>query len=136
MFSFTITQYVQFGICAVALLFSAYLGYSYEHSRFMAFKQEVEATARAQEAKIESIQKQQTLVNQGIEKEYNAKLALLRNYYANGVRQPSSGAMPTNGNTTLSIDDFTPNGLLTKCAETTQQLVSLQEWINQQLGIK
>jgi hypothetical protein len=28
------------------------------------------------------------------------------------------------------------NQLASSCAETTQQLVSLQEWLNQQVGIK
>ena len=137
MFPLSVTQYVQFGICAIALLFSAYLGYSYEHSRFMAFKQKVESVARIQEAKIESIQKQQTLVNQGIEKEYNAKLSLLRNYYASGMHNTSSGKLPSNGTTPVSFDAVTAYNLLAgQCAETTQQLVSLQEWLNAQVGIK
>jgi len=137
MFPLSVTQYVQLGICAIALLFSAYLGYSYEHSRFMAFKQEVESVARVQEAKNESIQKQQTLVNQGIEKEYNAKLTLLRNYYANGMHNASSGKLPTNASTPIGIDAVTAYNLLVgQCASTTQQLVSLQEWLNLQMGIK
>ena len=137
MFPLSVTQYVQLGICAIALLFSAYLGYSYEHSRFMAFKQEVESVARVQEAKNESIQKQQTLVNQGIEKEYNAKLALLRNYYANSLHNTNSGKLPINGTTPVSFDAITAYNLLAgQCAETTQQLVSLQDWLNAQIGLK
>ena len=108
----------------------------YEHNKYVTFKAEVEAIAIKQQAHVESITKQQALVTKGIENEYNAKLALLRNYYANGVRNPSSGAMPSISNATPSFNDFTANGLLVKCAETTQQLVSLQEWLNEQMGIK
>jgi outer membrane usher protein FimD/PapC len=137
MFPLSITQYVQFGICAVAILFSAYLGYSYEHRRFMAFKQEIEAIAKAQEAKVESIQKQQALVTKGIENEYNAKLALLRQYYANGVHNSSSGKLPTISNAATGLDAITAYNLLVgQCAEASQQLVSLQSWLNEQIGIK
>jgi len=126
-------KFIIAGVAAVVIFGS---GWWVGYSKYLDFKKEVEIAAKTQEAHVESIKKQQALVTQGIEKEYNAKLALLRNYYANGVRNTSSGAMPTNGNSTLGINDFTPNGLLVKCAETTQQLVSLQEWLNEQMGIK
>ncbi len=38
MFPLPILTYVKLGAIALALLFSAYLGYSFEHSRFVAFK--------------------------------------------------------------------------------------------------
>jgi len=139
MFPLSITQYVQFGICAVAILFSAYLGYSYEHRKFMAFKQEIEAIARAQEAKVESIQKQQALVTKGIENEYEAKIAAIRNYYKSTSvwNNPSSGAVPTISNASTGLDAITAYNLLVgQCAEATQQLVSLQSWLNEQIGIK
>ena len=106
------------------------------YSRYVEYKKSVEIAAKAQEAHVESITKQQALVTKGIENEYEAKLNLLRQYYANGVRQPNTSKLPNFSNTTPSIDDFTPNGLLIKCAETTQQLVSLQDWLNSQMGIK
>jgi len=138
MFPLSVTQYVQLGICAIALLFSAYLGYSYEHSRFMAFKSEIEAIARVQEAKVESIQKQQALVTKGIENEYNAKLALLRNYYANnGLHNTSSGKLPSIPNASDFFNVVTANNLLAgQCSETTLMLVELQKWLNEQIGIK
>ena len=122
------------GLSVIAL---AGFGYGkYQHNKYVNFKAEVEATAKIQEAKVESITKQQALVTKGIENEYNAKLALLRQYYANSVRQPNTSKLPNLSSATPSIDDFTANGLLIKCAETTQQLVSLQSWINDQLTIK
>lgn len=135
MFPLPISTWVMVGLTAIAL---AGFGYGrYQHNALVEYKAEVKAIALAQEAKNESIVKQQALVNKGISDEYNAKLALLRNYYANnGMHNTSSGAMPSNGNSTIGIDDFSPNGLLIKCAETTQQLVSLQQWINEQVGIK
>ena len=134
MFPLPISTYIYAGLILVSVIGFVYG--RHEHNKYVAFKAEVEAAAKAQEAHVESITKQQALVTKGIENEYNAKLALLRQYYANGVRQPSSGAMPSISNATTSLNDFTTNGLLIKCAETTQQLVSLQEWLNEQMGIK
>jgi len=134
MFPLPISTYIY-----AALILLSVIGFSYgryEHNKYVTFKAEVEVAAKAQEAHVESITKQQALVTKGIENEYNAKLALLRQYYANGVRNPSSGAMPNFSNATTGFNDFTANGLLIKCAETTQQLVSLQEWINEQTGLK
>lgn len=130
-------DYWKLGIIAamIATIFGS--GWWVGHSKYVAYKAKVEAIATAQEAKIESIEKQQALVNKGIEKEYEAKLALLRNYYANSLHNPSSGAMPSNGTTTGSLDAITAYNLLAgQCAEATQQLVSLQSWLNEQMGIK
>ncbi len=139
MFPLSIGLYVKLGAIAIAVLFSAYLGYSFEHSRFMAFKAQVEATARIQEAKVESIQKQNELVTKGIQNEYDAKLAAIRNYYKSTSvwNNPSSGQVPGLSATPSATDVIASyNTLAGLCAETTQQVISLQDWINQQAGIK
>jgi hypothetical protein len=129
-------DYAKLGIAVFLLLGAFATGWGLRNRDFNDYKREVSNAVKAQEAHVESIKKQQALVNKGIEDEYNAKLALLRQYYANGVRSPNTSKLSTNGNSTFNIDDFTPNGLLIKCAETTQQLVSLQAWLNEQLGVK
>jgi hypothetical protein len=107
------------------------------YSRYVEYKKSVEIAAKVQEAKVESIQKQQALVTKGIENEYNAKLALLRQYYANGVRQPNTSNLPTISNATSGLDAVTAYNLLAgQCSETTQQIVSLQQWLREQMGIK
>lgn len=129
--------YVKIGVACV-LLFGAFAtGWALRNRDYMDYKKEVYNAQKAQEAHVESIKKQQTLVNKGIEDEYNAKLTLLRQYYANGVRQPSSSGM-SNLSNTASIANATAayTELIGQCAETTQQLVSLQAWINEQMGIK
>jgi len=112
-------------------------GFYVEHLRFANYKEEVQAIAQKQEEHNESIKKQHELVNEGIQDEYDAKLGLIRQYYANGVRQPSSSTM-SNLSTTSAISNASAAyaELAAKCAETTQQLVSLQKWINEQIGIK
>ena len=112
-------------------------GFYVEHLRFANHKEEVQAIAQKQEEHNESIKKQHELVNQSIKEEYDAKLSLLRSYYANGVRQPNSSTM-SNLSTTSAIANASAayTELAGQCAETTQQLVSLQKWINEQIGIK
>lgn len=126
-------------IISLTVFSLAGFGYGrYQHNALVEYKAEVKAIALAQEAKNESIVKQQALVTKGIENEYNAKLDLLRNYYANnGMHNTSSGTMPTISNATTGLDAITAYNLLVgQCAEATQQLVSLQSWLNEQIGIK
>ena len=129
-------DYVKIGMVILALLGVFYYGWHTRDRDFSAYKMEIQTATKAQEAKVESIEKQHALVTKGIQDEYDAKLALLRNYYASGVRQPSASVMP-NLSTTTSIANATAayNELASNCAQTTLMLVELQKWIAQQVGI-
>jgi hypothetical protein len=127
-------SYVRIGILAGLFIAGLLLGWGYEHRNLVAYKAEVEALAKIQQAKNESIVKQQTLVNKGIENEYQAKLSALKSYYG-GVRQPSSGSMSPIPQSTFGLDGKATN-LELACAYTTQQLVSLQAWVQQQIEVK
>jgi Ca2+/Na+ antiporter len=129
--------YIKIGVAILVLCACLYIGYSYEHSKLVAYKGEVAQVAKAQEEKNKELDKQSQLITEGIRNEYEAKLTALRNYYSVGVRHTSSG-------TTTGIS-AAPKGtdaeaqytvLAGQCAATTQQLVSLQEWINEQIGVK
>lgn len=135
MFPLPISTYLYGGLILISIIC---FGYGrHEHNRYVAFKAEVESVAKVQEAKVESIKKQQELVTKGIEDEYKAKLALLRNYYANGVRNPGSGPMSTLPDPTKPFDAVASyNVLAGDCAQTTLMLVELQKWLNEQIGIK
>ena len=121
------------GLCLI--LFGS--GYWMGYSRYIEYKKSVEIQAKIQEAKVESIQKQHELVKKGIQDEYDAKLNLLRNYYASGVRQPNTSKLPTISSTTSGIDAITTYNLLAgQCSETTLMLVELQKWVNETYAIK
>ena len=121
------------GLCLI--LFGS--GYWMGYSRYIEYKKSVEIIAKTQEAKVESIQKQHELVTKGISDEYDAKLALIRQYYSNGVRQPNSSSVSSLSNTASISNAATAyNQLASDCAATTIQLVELQKWINEQIGIK
>jgi len=110
-------------------------GWKFEHGRFMDFKEEIAVAAAKKEAENISIQKQSDLVTKGIKNEYEARISALRNYYSSGLRNSSSGELSAIPQSTISIDGKATN-LQLACAYTTQQLVSLQSWINAQLEIK
>ena len=135
MFPLPISTYIYAGLILLSVI-----GFSYgrhEHNKYVAFKAEVEAIAAKQEAHVESITKQQALVTKGIQNEYDAKLALIRQYYANGVRQPSSSKASGLSPTSINADALTAYNLLAgQCGQTTLMLVELQKWINDQSNIK
>ena len=135
MFPLPISTWVMVGLTVFAL---AGFGYGkYEHNKYVTYKAEVENIAKAQEAHVESIQKQHQLVTKGISDEYDAKLALIRQYYANGVRSPSTSNVSNLSDTTKLFDASTAyNQLASNCAQTTLMLTELQRWINDQMGIK
>ena len=111
-------------------------GFYLEHLRFANYQQEVENVAKAAEAREKAVEQQHKLITQGIQDEYDAKLNLLRSYYANGVRQPSSSSMPTISTATAISNANTAYAeLAANCAQTTLMLVELQKWINEQIGI-
>jgi len=76
----------------------------------------------------EQLVKRQDIITEGIKNEHKANIARLRTTY--GRVQYNSTTATTNP--TKGIDGASSN-LLLDCAITTQQLVSLQDWMAQQL---
>ena len=133
---FAYVSYVKAGLLALLVCAIFFAGWHCRDRDFTDYKLEQQTIVKAQEAHNEAVQKQHELVTQGIQNEYDAKLALLRQYYTNGVRQPSSSSAGNLSTTSAIADAITSyNKLASDCAATTLQLVELQKWINQQVGI-
>jgi hypothetical protein len=114
-----------------------YAGFHLGNSRYIEYKASVEATAKIQEAHNQAVEQQHELINKGIQNEYEGKLAALRNYYGRMQLNPSSGSVSGISPAPKGTDAETAYPILARqCAETTAQLTSLQDWINQQVGIK
>ena len=128
------------GAVLAAFAFGLWKGYSYENEKFMAFKAQVVAEAKVQEAKVDSVKKQSDLVTKGIQNEYEAKMAAIRNYYSSiGVRNTGAGSNSVSGISPApkGTDAATAYPILAgQCTETTLMLTSLQGWIHMQLEIK
>jgi len=75
----------------------------------------------------EQIVKRQDIITQGIQNEYKANIARLRNTYGRVYDSASTATNSSKGTNGAS------SNLLLDCAITTQQLVSLQDWMTQQL---
>ena len=116
------------GLVAALFGFGYYQGYSAEKERFDAFKSELEASALAQEKINQQIEQKNKLIATNIKSEYETKIIALRNYYANGLRYTDSNKLPSLPNSTKGVNGEATD-LPLACAYTTQQLVSLQDWI-------
>jgi len=138
MFPLPIITYVKAGLLILLVCGVFFAGWHTRDRDFTIYKDQVRIAAEKQQAENESIQKQQALVTKGIQDEYDAKLTLLRQYYANGVRNNNgSGAMSSISSTSKLSDAITAyNQLASDCAATTLQAVTLQQWVNEQLSVK
>ena len=122
----------------LALVFGGFsAGFYVEHLRYADYKAEVVAAGERQIAENKAKTKEQELINDNVAKTYQASINSIHSFYS-GMHNTSSGSMSYNADSTVSIDGKTYNTLLVaeQCADTTQQLISLQDWINQQVGIK
>ena len=123
-------------IYLVLVLGSFSSGFYIEHIRFVDFQDKVKIVAEQQIAENKAKLKEQELINRGVTDAYNANVSNIHNFY-NRMLDTNSGAMSTNGTAAITINGETHNLLLVaeQCADTTTQLISLQDWINQQAGL-
>jgi len=132
--------YIALGSLAVISLVS---GYAYIQtkrleackSEFQVFKSEVERLGKEAQEKVNKEIERQKKVTKDVSTDYETRLNLLRDTYARLRDQRSgSGSMSSIPNAPRSVDEIPANGLplAAQCAETTQQLVSLQEWVKAQ----
>ena len=117
------------GLIAVLFGTGYYRGYSAEKKRFDAFKSELEASAKAQEKINQQIEQKNKLIADNSKREYEAKIVALRHYY-DRLRHSDTNKLPSATITAHRVDEKTTDPVfIGQCAETTLQLVSLQDWI-------
>jgi hypothetical protein len=135
MFPLNIITCFKIGAIVAALCFSYWKGYSGEHEKFVRFKAEVEAVGKAQEIANQNAAEIAAVITEGVKNEYEASIAALRNYYTDRVQSnPSRGNLPAvSGSTTRANESAANPVFVGQCAEVTQQLVSLQKWVEKQI---
>lgn len=112
-----------------------YHGYSKEHDKFVTFQTQVKDEGQRQIAKNESVVKQNEIVTEGVKNEYEARIAAVHAYYSRRVQyaNPGSGGVPSISKPSPGANGSTSDPeFVGRCAETTTQLISLQEWIRLQ----
>ena len=117
----------------VVVLFGTgyYRGYSAEKARFDAFKTELEASAKAQEKINQQIEQKNKLIADNSKREYEAKIVALRHYY-DRLRHPDTNKLPSAAIAAHRVDEKATDPIfIGQCAETTLQLVSLQDWVRE-----
>ena len=133
MFPLPITGWIMIALSVAAL---GGLGYGkYESAKYDAYVSKQELAAKEQEMINESKAKEAAQVNEKVKNDYENKLAIIKHTYG-GMRLPSANQAGTVSKSTPSLDG-TPSDpeFIEKCAVTTQQLISLQAWLNEQIGI-
>jgi hypothetical protein len=121
----------------MALVFGGFsAGFYVEHLRFAEYKADVVAAGERQIAENKAKAKEQEIINDNVAKTYQDNISNIHTFYSR-MLDTSSGAMSPNGTATITINGQTYNllSVAEQCAQTTQQLESLQDWINQQVGL-
>lgn len=132
-FGFSGLEKIAISLIGASVLFFAgyYKGYKAENARFVDFKNEIAAKAQAQKEVVAQIEQKQKIITEGIENEYKAKLSALELRYRrlhNSSGKPEVSRIPEAARAAYEASqDF-----VLDCANTTQQLVSLQQWLIQQ----
>ena len=124
------------GFGAVKMHAHDQLAYERLQGQYSNFKADVAAKGFAQEQHTKTIVAAQQQKTKEVSSEYDKKLAGLRSYYSKRLRDATSAGssvVPSLPITAAPVD-ATPAyiELAGACAETTQQLVALQDWIRQQ----
>ena len=130
---------VKAGLIVFAICLVFFAGWHMRDRDFTTYKMAIQIAAEKQQAQTESIQAQHELVTKGISNEYEAKLSAVRNYYKSTSvwNNPNSSAMSGISTAPSSADVIAAyNELSGQCAQTTLQVVELQKWINEQIGIQ
>jgi N-acetyl-beta-hexosaminidase len=133
MFPLPISTWIMVGLSVIAL---GGFGYGkYQSAKYDAYVSKAEAAAKEQEVINKYKAKEAAQVTEKVKNDYETKLSLIKSTYG-GMRLSSSSQTGTISNT-ASPTDGTPTDpkFIEKCAITTQQLVSLQAWLNEQIGI-
>ena len=133
MFPFPITTWIMVGLSVVAL---SGIGYGkYQSAKYDAYVSKAEAAAKEQDMINLYKAKEAAQVTEKVKNDYENKLSIIKHTYG-GMRLTSSGQTGTISNTTSATDGTASDPkFIEKCAITTQQLVSLQAWLNEQIGI-
>jgi len=133
MFPLPFSAYIYIALTIAAL---SGLGYGkYESAKYDAYVAKAESAAKEQEMINVAKAKEANQVTEKVKNDYENKLSLIKHTYG-GMRLSSSGETGTISNTTSPTDGTaTDPKFIEKCAITTQQLVSLQAWLSEQIGI-
>lgn len=109
-----------------------WIGYSHEHRLFEEFKAQVTAAGEAAKVRAKEIEERHEKQTAAVEQDYKDRIAGIQRRYANSLRDSSRSKLPATADATARLDEAAAHSepyLVEKCAETTAQLIELQNWI-------
>ena len=116
----------------IGCLFCAFLGWYPEHLELVNYKEKVAADAKVQEQHNKDLEKQRKLENAKITSDYANQLAIIKRLY-----NTSGSKLPGPSAALVSVNGYTADPVFAEqCANTTAQLVSLQQFIKDQVGLQ
>lgn len=121
------------GLLLVTLL-SLWYGH-HEHYVLVEYKNTIQAQIAAQEEENKIKEEQSKESTKELIATYEKRISLIKSQYASRV-QPSTGTQADPTPTSTTDGTATDPQFAEKCAITTQQLESLQEWLKEQVGIE
>ena len=134
-----ILLYIRLAFFGIAITGAAIGGWYVEHLRFVAFKTDVEAQGKIQEEHNKVVLAQQKEITTKVTDNYEKKLNSLHAYY-DGMHKPSSsGSAVSDTSNTFRLPNGSTKDYLSitrDCADETEHVISLQEFINLQLVVK
>jgi len=123
-------------LLVILVIFSIYYkGRLDEREIFNRYKAEVKAAAMAQNEKARQVEEKNAKLLKETRDAYNTKLATLRTYYGMRVNGQGGSGLPKVPGSTNGIDGYSPDNLpptpilAGQCAETTLNLLALQNWV-------
>jgi hypothetical protein len=133
MFPLPISTWIMIALSAAAL---GGIGYGkYQSAKYDAYVAKAESAAKEQEIINKYKAKEAAQVTEKVKNDYENKLDIIKRTYG-GMRLPSTSATGQVSGASSSADGTPADPkFIEKCAITTQQLVSLQAWLNEQIGI-
>jgi hypothetical protein len=133
MFPLPISTWIMIALSAAAL---GGIGYGkYQSAKYDAYVSKTEAAAKEQEIINKYKAKEAAQVTEKVKNDYENKLDIIKRTYG-GMRLPSTSQTSPIPRASSSADGTPADPkFIEKCAITTQQLVSLQAWLNEQIGI-
>ena len=136
MFPLSVSTYVKISILVVLICGSFYGGWHSRDRDFTIYKDQVRIAAEKQQAQTDAKIKEQEIINENIKQTYEARLTSIHSFYS-GMLDTRSSIVSSDPNATITINGQTHNLLLVteQCAQTTEQLMTLQSWVNQQIAL-
>ena len=136
LFTGGISGYIKIAVFALFVCGIFFAGWHTRDRDFTIYKDQVRIAAEKQQAETAAKIKEQEIINENIKQTYEARLTSIHSFYS-GMLNSSSSPVSSVPNATITVNGETHNilSVAEECSITTTQLMTLEEWVNQQIAL-